>query len=260
VPRDALKAASATKLGLAGVCLLALAALALGPLRGAGAATVIYKDLVLHVTGGFQPQTLPRRSYAPIEFQGELDLSSRSGRQPPALTEAVVYFNRAGLLDTEGLPTCAADQVAGLDSEAARAACRGAIVGEGTVEAELAGVQLSAPLTIFNGPAEADHPTAVLHAAFGAPVNQVFAIPVPIERIPGAFRYRVTVQVPPLALGRASLTRLHVEIGRRYRVGGERHSYVSARCNEAIVRTRGRFTFAEGTVVDGTVERFCRGT
>jgi len=248
------------KLALAGVCILALAALVLGPLRGAGAATVIYKDLVLHVTGGFQPQTLPRRSYAPIDFQGDLDLSSRSGRQPPALTEAVVYFNRAGLVDTAGLPTCTPEQVAALDSEAARATCRGAIVGEGTVAAELAGIELSAPLTIFNGPAEAGHPTAVLHARFGAPVEQVFAIPVPIERIPGAFRYRVTVQVPPLALGRASLTRLHVDIGRRFRVGGKTHSYVSARCNEPIVRTRGRFTFAEGTVIDGSVERFCRGT
>jgi hypothetical protein len=258
VPRQALKRAR-LKAALAGLSLLALTLLAVAPLGGAGAATVIYKDLVLHVTGGFQPQTLPRSTYAPIDFQGEADFSSRSGAQPPALTEAVVYFNRAGRLEVTGLPTCAAEQVAGLDTAAARATCAGAIVGEGTVAAELAGIELSSPLTIFNGPAEAGHPTAVLHARFGAPLEQTFAIPVPIERIPGPFRYKVTVQVPLLAGGRASLTRLRVDVGRRYRAGGVKRSYVSARCADPVIRTRGRFTFAEGTTVDGSVERFCRG-
>jgi hypothetical protein len=251
VPRVALRAA------LAGLCALALAILA-GPLGGAGAATVVYKDLVLHASGGFQPQTLPRRSYAPIDFQGEVDLSSRSGGQPPALTQAVIEFDRDGRLDVGGLPTCAAERVAALGTAAARAACRGAIVGEGTVEAELAGARMAVPLTIFNGPAEAGHPTAVLHARFRAPLEQVFAIPVPIERIPGAFRYRVTLRLPPLAAGAASLTRIAVDIGRRFRAGGRPRSYVSARCSDHILRTRGRFTFAEGTVVYGSVERFCR--
>ena len=65
--------------------------------------------------------------------------------------------------------------------------------------------------------------------------------------------------MPPLAAGLGSLTRLRVDIGRRFRAGGVRRSYVSARCSEQTPALRGRFTFAEGTVIDGSVEKFCRG-
>jgi hypothetical protein len=248
------------------LALLVLACAAGAVLSGAAVgssghgATVTYKDLVLHAEAEFRPERLPRRAYAPIRFEGEVDLSSRSGAQPDALTEATIYFDRDGHLDVAGLPTCAASQVANLGSAEARAVCRGAIVGEGTVEADVAGIQLRAPLTIFNGPAEAGHPTAVLHAPFGAPAEQVFAIPVPIERITGAYGYRVTLRVPPLAAGTGSLTRIQVELGRDFRAAGKRRAYVSARCSNNLLHVRGRFGFADGTVIDGSVEKYCRNS
>ena len=54
------------------------------------------------------------------------------------------------------------------------------------------------------------------------------------------------------------LTRIKVKIGRRFKVGGRAHSYVSAHCSDNILRTKGRFTFADGTIIDGAVEKFCR--
>jgi hypothetical protein len=253
VPRAALRAC-----GLAALLACLVAATSLG---GARAATVIYRDLVLHATGGFQPQTLPRHGFAPIEFQGEVDLSTRSGSgRPLPLSEAVIDFDRDGRLDVAGLPSCAAERVAALGTAEARAACRGAIVGEGSLEAMVGDppTPLRAPLTIFNGPPEAGHPSAVLHARLDAPAAQTFAIPVPIERIPGPFRYRVTLRIPPIAAGLGSLTRIQVAIGRRFRAGGVPRSYVSARCSDHILQTHGRFTFADGTVIDGSVEKFCR--
>jgi hypothetical protein len=249
------------------LALLALACIAGGAIAGgAGAwssghgATIVYKDLVLHAEAAFQPERLPRSGHAPIRFEGELDLESRSGAQPAALTEATIYFDRDGRLEVAGLPTCAGAEVASLGSAEARQACGGAIVGEGTVEAQVAGTRLVAPLTIFNGPAEAGHPTAILHAPFGAPANQVFAISVPIERIPGPYGYRVTLRVPPLAAGLGSLTRIQLELGRRYRAAGVRRSYISARCSNNLLHVRGRFAFAEGTVVDGSIEKYCRNS
>ncbi len=60
--------------------LLALLALAL--LGGsASGATVIVNDLVLHADGGFQPQPLPRHRFAPIDFQGHVDVSRPRRRQ-----------------------------------------------------------------------------------------------------------------------------------------------------------------------------------
>jgi len=252
-------------LGATGLVALLACCLLATPLGGAGAATVTYRNLVLHAVGGFQPQRLPRKAFAPISFQGEVSFSTRSGAgRPVALTEAVIEFDRDGRLDVAGLPTCAADRVAILGTAEARAACRGAMVGEGLVEAAVettpgaAPVPLTAPLTIFNGPAEAGHPTAILHANLGAPAGQTFAITAPIERIPGPFRYRVTIHVPPIAGGLGSLTRLRVDIGRRFQAGGQPRSYVSAHCADNILETRGRFTFADGTIVDGSVEKFCR--
>jgi hypothetical protein len=81
---------------------------------------------------------------------------------------------------------------------------------------------------------------------------------VPIERRRGEYGYRATIDLPPLAAGLGSLTRIQVELGRRYRFGGKSRSYTSARCSDNILRTRGRFTFEDGTVIDGAVEKFCR--
>ena len=82
----------------------------------------------------------------------------------------------------------------------------------------------------------------------------------PIEQRRGGFRYRVRVDVPAIAGGFGAITHLDAEIGRRYRAGGERRSYVSARCSDHILQTHGRVTFEGGTVVDGLVEKYCRST
>jgi hypothetical protein len=260
VPRAALRSRLLTAAGL-----VALACCLSASSVGADGATVTYRNLVLHADGGFQPRHLPRSAFAPISFRGEVDFSTRSGiGRPLALTEAVIDFDRDGRVDVAGLPTCAAADVAALSTTEARAACGAAQVGQGLVEAAVepspgaAPVTVQAPLTIFNGPAEAGNPTAVLHANLGAPAGQTLTITAPIERIRGEFRYRVTLHVPPIAGGLGSLTLLRVDIGRRFQAGGQTHSYVSAHCRDSILKTRGRFTFADGTIVDGSVEKFCR--
>lgn len=244
---------------------LALPALAFAALVAAsvaGGAVVKINDLVLRADGGFQPQTLPRRSYAPIEFQGRVDISSRGGGKPSPLRQALIDFDRDGRLSVAGLPTCAPESVAGATTEEARGTCKGAIVGTGEVRAlvSLEGREVPAgsPLTIFNGPRQEGNPTVVLHARTTVPATQVYAIVVPIEKRPGAFRYRARLDVPPIAAGLGALTHVDVEIGRRYRAAGKARSYVSARCSDNILHTHGRFTFEDGTIIDGSVEKYCR--
>lgn len=265
--RGALRGRPRAKRAIAASAALAalLACPAAGSPGGAQAAMVTYRNLVLHAVGGFQPQVLPRHNYAPIDFQGEVDFSTRDGvGRPLALTEAVIDFDRDGHLDVAGLPTCAAERVATLGTAEARAACGGAMVGDGTVEALVepapgaVPVPVQAPLTIFNGPSLAGVPSVILHANLGGPAGQTLAITAPIERIPGRFRYRVTIHVPPIAGGLGSLTRLSANVGRRFRAGGKLRSYVSARCSDNILQTRGRFLFADGTVIWGSVEKYCR--
>jgi hypothetical protein len=246
---------------LRGALLLALAATAIFA-AVAGGAVVKVDDIVLRADGGFQPQTLPKHRFAPIEFQGRLDLSDRGGGKPPPLRQALVDFDRDGRLSVAGLPTCAPESVAGAGTEEARRICRGAIVGTGHIAAlislESGTVQASAPLTIFNGPRLDGVPTAVLHARTTVPATQTYAITVPIEQRRGEYRYRARIDVPPIAGGRGAITHLDVQIGRRYRARGKQRSYASARCSDNILRTHGRFSFESGTIVDGLVEKYCR--
>ena len=244
---------------LAALLVVLVAALAAS---GAGAALVEVDDVVLRADGGFTPQTLPRHRFAPIAFQGHVDISSRSGGRPSPLRQALVDFDRDGRLSVAGLPSCAPEAIEEATTEEARAICRGAIVGTGHIEAlvslESGPVLASSPLTIFNGPRLNGMPTVVLHARTTVPATQTYAIVVPIEPRRGGFRYRARIDVPPLAAGRGAITHLDARIGRRYRAAGRARSYVSARCSDNILQTHGRFTFEDGTIVDGSVEKYCR--
>jgi hypothetical protein len=229
---------------------------------GAEGALVKVGTLVLTADGGFTPRTLPRHRFAPIAFEGHADFKETTGGIPPALQQVILQFDRDGRLSTAGLPTCDPSQLQEKTTEEARAECPGAIVGTGHVEALIereAGppYDVTAPVTLFNGPPENGNPTVVFHARVTEPATQSFAITIPVERRAGAYRYRATFDVPPIDAGRGSLVHVDVHIGRRYRFRGVEHSYVSARCSDNVLSTRGRFTFSDATVIDGSVEKAC---
>lgn len=228
---------------------------------GAGAVVEV-NSLILHADGGFTPRELPRHRFAPIEFQGHFDVAAKGGGRPVALDQVVVGFDRDGRLSAGGLPTCAPELIAQAGTEEARRVCSGAIVGTGEIEALISlasgPVPARSPLTIFNGPRQNGNPTVILHARTTVPATQTFAIVVPIERHRGQYRYWATLDLPPIAAGLGAITRVAVKIGRRFSVDGHRHSYVSAHCSDSVLRTRGRFTFADGTIIEGSVEKFCR--
>jgi hypothetical protein len=240
----------------------AFAAAGLLLVGSAGAAVIRVGNLVLRADGGFEPRTLPRRAFAPIRFQGYVDISATGGGVPAALQQAVLEFDRDGRLSTRGLPTCSVEQIAEATPQEARAACKNSIVGTGHVTASIAlpgqaPVLATSPLTLFNGQPENGDPTVILHARTTVPATQTFAVVVPIERRSGAFGYRATINVPAIAGGYGALTHIDAKIGRLYSVGKRRLSYVSARCSRGILQTQGRFSFANGTVMSGAVSEPC---
>jgi hypothetical protein len=218
-------------------------------------------SLVLIADGGFTPLKLPRKAYAPIDFKGHADVKSVAGGVPPALQQAVIDFDRDGRVSTRGLATCDPAQLQEATPQEARDRCPRAIVGSGHIAALIAmesqpPVRASSLLTLFNGPRQEGHPTVIIHARTTVPAVQNFVITVPIERRSGGFRYRVTIDVPPIAAGRGALTHVDVDVGRRYRFRGQKRSYASARCRDNILSTHGRLTFPE-TLIDGSIEKTC---
>jgi hypothetical protein len=228
----------------------------------ANAALVKVGDLVLTADGGFTPNSLPRSTYSPIEFKGHADLKAVGGGVPPALQQLILDFDRDGRLTTAGLPVCQPASLREATPAEARNRCPNAIVGTGHASAMISRegqspLLASSPLTFFNGPRLDGKPTVIMHARISVPAVQNFVITIPIEKRPGRFRYRATVDLPPIAAGHGSLIHIDASIGKRYRFGGVERSYITARCGDGIFRTHGRFTFAEGTIIDGSVEKAC---
>jgi hypothetical protein len=229
----------------------------------AGAATVRVGTLVLHADGSFEPRLLPKRTFAPIRFQGYGEVKTTNGSLPPALEHVKLDFDRDGHLTTAGLPICSPSKLESATTKQARSRCSGSIVGAGHLAAAvslagLARINMRAPLTIFNGPRRDGNPTAVLHARAPFPVSETYVIVAPIERRKGIYGYRTEFDVPPIAGGLGSLTRIDAKVGRFYRAGGAERSYVSARCSDYILQTQGYFSFADGNVIYGSVFKACR--
>src|SRR5262245_35865904 len=84
-------------------------------------------NLILDVSGGFSPQTLPKHEYAPITLKGGGDISTANGELPPPVTHVEIDFDRNGLLTTRGLPVCRASRIENTTSPGALRACRSAL-------------------------------------------------------------------------------------------------------------------------------------
>ena len=220
------------------------------------------ENIRLEADGGFRPRTLPKHQFAPIDFQGRVEIESRDGTAPEPVRQIVVDFDRDGRLTAGGLPVCMPEEIANATPEEARRICGDAEVGSGHIKAivSLASgpIPASSPLTLFNGPRQEGVPTVVLHAQTTVPGTQTYAIVVPIEKRRGEFRYRATLDVPPIAAGFGAITHVDVKVGRRFSAGGKRRSYTAARCSDGVLRTHGSFTFEDGTVINGAVEKGCR--
>ena len=233
-----------------------------------GAAVAVAKPAIvrtagleLKADGEFTPHELPRNHPAPIEIEGKAAIRSTAGGPPPELEQLILDFDRDGRLSTKGLPTCAPASIENIGVAAARRKCEGAIVGKGTVGAQVLiegrWLRVTGALTLFNGPAAGHTATVVAHAQPVSLPEEIYVVTIPIDRTKGAFRYRATVEVPEIFNGTGVLANTKVKIARRYRSKGQERSYVSAQCSDGSLGVHGRLTFENGIVIDGTVEKYC---
>ena len=226
---------------------------------GADAALIKVGNLVLKADGGFVPNTLPRDSFEPIDFHGHANLINTDGGPPDGLEEMQLEFDRDGMLETVG---CRSARSAGSPTPRRRGTrkCAGAIIGTGHVGAifELSGGPVEAgqgdPL---QWPAQGRQPDSHRPHLHDHPDPRTYTAVIPIKRLKhGPYSYRATFDVPKLAAD-GVLTHIDGRIGRRYDFRGSERSYVNARCTTGVIRTHGHFLFADGTIMDGTLEKPC---
>ena len=241
--------------------LVACASLLAFSVGGANAALIKVGNLVLRADGGFVPSALPRDHHEPIDFHGHANLINTKGGAPTALKEMRLEFDRDGKLEVRGLPVCSVGMIAHATVDQARRKCAAAIIGTGHVGAffDLFGVPIQARVkaTLFNGPRKGGNPTVVGHTYTTLPTTRTYTAVIPIKPLKhGPYSYRATFDVPKLAAD-GVLTHIDGRIGRRYDFKGRERSYVNARCTTGIIRTHGHFLFADGIIMDGTLEKPC---
>jgi hypothetical protein len=256
------------------IALLAAICLAGGVLwlhPGAGRAEVVRKgDLIVRFGGAVAPRALPRTGTVPVGVGVEGLVRSAAHRLPPSLRRISLEINRAGVLDTRGLPVCRLSRLQATDTAGALAACGDARVGSGRIEGQVSiADQIPFPfdgrLVAFNGRTTGGHPAILAHLYAPDPVPLTFVIAFRVERIPGTFGTRLVAIVPRRTRRLNHVTRFSLHLRRTYLYEGKRHSYLSAGCpappgfpGATFPLLRANYRFDDGTSLTSTVVRTCK--
>ncbi|MGN6257853.1 MAG: hypothetical protein ACTHN3_08915 [Solirubrobacterales bacterium] len=249
------------------VIFVLLLALSIVGVAASQAEVVPNGNLLVKFNADFDPHLLPRQEPAPVQIDISGSIETTDGSHPPPLRWLEIELNRAGQLTTAGLPACSAPLLQSTTSEQALARCGNAIVGRGDFHAEVSlggDVPTSGKIIAFNSRLHGK-PALLLHFFADVPVRFTLVVPLKITRIDkGEFGTLLRTQVPRLAGGLGSITRIELKIGRRYSAGGRRHSYVSAACGAPAGLTsavfpfvRARFRFESHREVHSKLIKIC---
>jgi DNA-binding beta-propeller fold protein YncE len=226
--------------------------------------------LRISVDGALSPRRLPRKGEAPIAVTVGGKIATTDGSRPPQLQALRIELNRHGRLDFAGLPTCPYNLIQPASSSRALSACRSALVGEGSFEAEitLAGQEpypTQGKLLLFNGKS---HGKPVLFGQIYSshPFATSFVIIFAIKKIPhGTYGTELSAQLPSALGSWGNLTGIQMRLARRYSYRGESRSYLSAGCpapkgfgQVSFPLARASFGFDGGRTLSSTLNRSCR--
>jgi len=257
--------------GLRGRALAALAALALLGGLGAGAANgerTQHGELIVALDGGLSPLKLPRDRPAPVSMHLEGGLKTADGGLLPQVTAIELELPGQGVLSTQGLPTCSPRQLRDTTSAKARETCGEALVGSGTLEADVLLLnqnpfKIQADLLAFNGRVRGRR-AVILHASAAKPPI-VVVVPLLIEHRSGSFETALVGELSPTLGPWPHFAHFEMTLSRRYAYRGRERSYLSASCPIPRRFTAGFFSFAKATfsLADGrevstTIARGCR--
>jgi hypothetical protein len=224
--------------------------------------------VVVSLDGSIAPRSLPRHRPAPISVLLEGTVRGEGGKLPPRLDRIELAFGARGGLDATGLPRCPRSRLRNATRQQALARCGSALVGRGSLQAEVPldpdrPLLADAGLLAFNGRA-GGRPAVWVHAYSASPPVS-FVLPFYLRRQrSGTFGILLRAPVAA-ALGRwPQLRGFQLRLGRGYRAGGERHSYLNASCPLpprfhafSVPFARATYSFAAGPTLSTTILRRC---
>ena len=254
------------------VAVVLLAALAGGALLvgGAGGETVRQGALQVSFGGSVAPPLLPRSGTTPIGVSIRGRVRSLAGGPPPSLRRIAIEVNRVGVLERSGLPVCPLGRLGASSTDAALAACRPALVGEGHVSGVIVlPEQIPTPfggrVVAFNGTLPDGRPGILAHLFTSRPAPLTFVLAFSIGRAHGTFGTRLVATVPAKTRRTAHITSFSLHLHRVYSVDGEKRSYLSAGCpapegfpTATFPLLHASYGFVGSATVSDTLVRTCR--
>jgi hypothetical protein len=174
-------------------------------------------NLPLHFNFSVSPRRLPRSKPQPVQVLVSDKYETGDGSHVPALEELEVEMDRHLVLDVAGIPICdggsrdiRGDVLGG---------CEDAVVGKGTIEAELAFPEsqfstVSGELTIYNLGRKLGGADLAGFASFPPPIRAQ-VIPIKVRKSAGRYGWKARLEIPELAGGAGSITSYSAHLGKR---------------------------------------------
>ena len=256
MPRRSLLIATAA-CGLA----LALVAFATAEITQRGGVRVNFR-------GTLTPHTLPRSGSAPVRVAVGAKISATNGQTPPQLQAITIAINRNGHFDSRGLAQCALRAIQPTTTADALAACRPALVGEGSFSARVLLPQQTpfpsrGKVYAFNGTYKG-HPAILAHVYGTTPIPTSYTIPFVITKTKGTFGTALSASLPKVTSEWGYITALSLTLGRSFSSHGQRRSYLSAGCpapkgfpGAVFPFARASFAFAGHRTLTSVLTRAC---
>jgi hypothetical protein len=230
----------------------------------AEAITLRVGNIVITGNGGFSPIRLPKYKNAPIKLFGHAKFKTIDGTRPSPLRRLVLEFDKHGAVETRGLPKCSMRKLEATTTKVARKLCPGAIIGKGfgTAVVELPEqrpIEVSSPLTLFNGPRVHGNPSVLGHAHIDYPGPTTYVVPIEIQKVHhGRYGFKTVANFPRIVNDYGSPLYGRLRIGREWNYKGKRLSYANAHCADGRLQAKFEFTFKNGDSVPGTVFKPCK--
>jgi hypothetical protein len=234
--------------GAGAVAVFAALLVVLSGVTVAGGEEVQRGDLIVSLDGQLSPRTLPRHEQAPVAVELAGRLRTTDGALPPQVSTLELRLPRQARIDGRGLPSCRVPRLEYTTSAEALAACGPALIGHGTLRADvkLAGQSpfpVEARVLAFNTRVGGGA-GVVLHAFAGNPPTAI-VVPFAIRKGGGRLGIRLVAQLNRALGPWPRITAFDIRLFRRFARGGRSASYLSASCPIPSGLTAGFFSLAQ---------------
>ncbi len=221
--------------------------------------TVKVGNLELTANGGFSPTALSKTKQTPIELKASGEVKEADGSHPPAVREIIIEGDKNAEVHVKGIPTCKSGQLQATDTTAALAACKSALIGEGTTTAQVAfpeqpSINVPSKLLLFNGGEKGGKITWYVHAYFSNPISGAIVTTVTITKHKhGAFGTLAVAKIPQITGGSGSIISFNLNIKKSVKGINP----ISAKCVGGKLKVHVQAKFEDGTKAETEVIRAC---